>query len=59
MLWPIIAGRNLTDANVRSLLSEERIRLTGFRSKTGKKFSADLVIDPERRAVLDFSGRRR
>lgn len=59
MLWPIIAGRNLTDANVRSLLSEERIRLTGFRSKTGKKFSADLVIDPERGAVLDFSGRRR
>ena len=59
MLWPIIAGRNLTDANVRSLLSEERIRLTGFRAKTGKKFSADLVIDPERGAVLDFDRRRR
>ena len=58
-LWPIIAGRNLTDANVRSLLSEERIRLTGFRAKTGKKFSADLVIDPERGAVLDFDRRRR
>ena len=58
-LWPVIAGRNLTDANVRSLLSEERIRLTGFRSKTGKKFSADLVIDPERGAVLDLDRRRR
>ncbi|WP_259322985.1 hypothetical protein [Bifidobacterium pseudocatenulatum] len=40
---------------VRTLLEKQRVHVNGFTSKAGKKFSVDLIPDPERGAKLDFS----
>lgn len=44
-LWKKVAGKNLTDANIKALLSKgETAKLKGFRSKGGKRFSAALKL---------------
>lgn len=44
-LWKKVAGKSLTLANVRALLSKgETQKLKGFRSKGGKRFSAAMKL---------------
>ena len=53
-LFATIAGRKLTDGNVRTLLGKGRVRLKGFTSKTGKPFGATLIADAEHGCRFDF-----
>ncbi|MFQ8744603.1 MAG: DNA topoisomerase [Bifidobacterium longum] len=57
-LFPKIAGKTLTDANVRQLLAGRKLHLKGFVSKTGKNFDADLVADRDRGARFAFGDRK-
>jgi DNA topoisomerase-3 len=57
-LFPKIAGKTLTDANVRQLLTGRKLHLKGFVSKTGKSFDADLVADHDRGARFAFGDRK-
>lgn len=45
-LWRTVAGKSLTDDNLRSLLEKGSTAvLKGFKSKTGKSFEASLTLD--------------
>jgi DNA topoisomerase III len=55
-IWKTLAGLTLTEPQVRQLLEKGRLpRIDGFRSKTGKPFSASLHLDPAGRIVFDFA----
>lgn len=43
-----IAGKKLTDSQVKTLIEKKRLNgVSGFMSKAGKNFSANLVLEPE------------
>lgn len=56
-LFATVAGKTLTDVNVRKLLAGSKVRLKGFKSKAGKTFDAALVIDKDRGTTFDFNNR--
>ena len=49
VLWKVVAGKTLTTAQARELLStgETKREIKGFRSKAGKSFDARLRLDRE------------
>lgn len=53
-VFPTIAGKTLTDAQVRKVLGGQAVLVKGFTSKSGKKFDARLVADKERGVAFDF-----
>ncbi|AHY47417.1 topB: DNA topoisomerase III [Rubrobacter radiotolerans] len=54
-IWKTTAGKRVTEAQARRLLTEGRTaEMKGFKSKAGKPFSAALVLDEEHRVRLDF-----
>lgn len=53
-IFPTIAGKTLTDAQVRKVLGGQAVLVKGFTSKNGKKFDARLVADKERGVAFDF-----
>ena len=54
-LWKIVAGRQLEIPEVEQLISERVVGpLQGFRSKTGRPFSALIRLTPEFTAEFDF-----
>jgi DNA topoisomerase-3 len=56
-LFKNIASRQLSPEEVTSLLTDRTVGpLTGFRSKTGKPFSATLILNDENRPEFQFSG---
>lgn len=56
-LFKNIASRQLSPEEVTSLITERKVGpLTGFRSKTGKPFSATLILNDENRLEFQFSG---
>ena len=53
-----IGGVKLNDSQVRQLLATKKTDvITGFTSKTGKKFDAPLKLNPEGQIVFDFPDR--
>lgn len=57
-IWKTTAGKRVTEAQARRLLTEGRTaEMKGFKSKAGKPFSAALVLDEEHRVRLDFGER--
>jgi len=56
-LFKNIASRQLSPEEVTSLITDRKVGpLTGFRSKTGKPFSATLILNDENRLEFQFSG---
>ncbi|HKM58898.1 MAG TPA: DNA topoisomerase, partial [Chthoniobacterales bacterium] len=56
-LFKNIASRQLNPEEVTSLITDRKVGpLTGFRSKTGKPFSATLILNDENRLEFQFSG---
>jgi DNA topoisomerase-3 len=56
-LFKNIASRQLSPEEVALLVTDRKVGpLTGFRSKTGKPFSATLVLNAENRPEFQFDG---
>lgn len=53
-VFPTIAGKTLTDAQVRKVLGGQAVLVKGFTARSGKKFDARLVADKERGVAFDF-----
>lgn len=54
-LWKIAAGRQFEIPEIEELISKRTVGpLTGFRSKTGRPFSAVIKLTPEFRPEFDF-----
>lgn len=53
-IFPTVAGKNLTDQQVRRILSGQAVPVKGFASKNGRKFDARLVADKDRGVTFDF-----
>ncbi len=54
-LWKIVASRQFEAAEIDALLKNGRIGpLTGFRSKMGRAFSAELVLNDDKMPAFDF-----
>lgn len=54
-IWKTVAGKRVSEAQAKQLLSKGRTqKLKGFKSKSGKPFSAALALDGERGVKLDF-----
>lgn len=53
-IFPTIAGKTLTEPQVRKILGGQAVLVKGFTSKSGKKFDARLVADKERGVAFDF-----
>lgn len=54
-VWKTVAGVKLTKAQVRQLLEQGRIGpIQGFKSKSGRAFSASLRLGAEGRVEMDF-----
>lgn len=46
IIWKTIAGKNITKANIKDLLSKgETQEIKGFKSKSGKTFNSKLVLN--------------
>jgi DNA topoisomerase-3 len=58
VIWKTISGKRVSVSQARQLLTKGRTgRLKGFKSKTGKPYSATLVLDEEHGVKLEFGGR--
>lgn len=58
VIWKTVAGRRVTANQARQLLKEGRTaRLKGFKSRSGKPFSAVLKLDGEHRVTFEFEDR--
>jgi len=56
-LFKNVASRQLSPEEIASLVTDRKVGpLTGFRSKTGKPFSATLVLNKENRTEFQFEG---
>ncbi len=56
VIWKSLAGRQITEEIVRALVSKGRTgELHGFRSRTGKAFSATLLLEPSAEQPVTFS----
>lgn len=53
-IWPKLAGKKLTTTIIQKVLTNSRPLIQGFTSKSGKKFSAHLIIDNDRGVSFDF-----
>ena len=51
VLYKTVAGAPLTENEIDALLSGKKVPKTGLKSKDGKKFSASLYLDKERRKI--------
>jgi DNA topoisomerase-3 len=53
--WKIVAGRQFEINEIETLLREGRVGpLTGFRSKMGRLFNAEIKLNDERQPEFDF-----
>ncbi|MGC8743220.1 MAG: DNA topoisomerase III [Verrucomicrobiia bacterium] len=54
-IWKIVAGRQFSIAEAEELIGKRQIGpLVGFRSKTGKPFSAVIKLNDDFKTVFDF-----
>ncbi len=57
-IFKTVAGRNLSEEEIQTLVRDRKVGpLTGFRSRSGKPFSALLRLDPMNKVVFDFGER--
>ncbi len=58
-IWKEVAGKKLTEAQVKTLLAGKPTGLLkGFRSKAGKPFTARLQLDPNGKVVFVFEKKK-
>lgn len=55
VIWKKIAGKTITKQNAIDLLTKGQTKkITGFKSKQGKTFSAKLILDNEGLIKFEF-----
>jgi len=55
VIWHVVAGKKLTEPQVKTLLAGKSTRLlTGFKSRGGKSFAARLKLDEQFHVALEF-----
>ncbi|NQZ55888.1 MAG: DNA topoisomerase 3 [Lentisphaeraceae bacterium] len=60
VVWKVIAGKTLTPTSVKELLTKKKTKvLEGFKSKTGKNFSASLEFDEKSEVKFVFTPRKK
>lgn len=58
-IFPKLAGKTLTDSQVRRILAGQKVAAKGFTSKAGRKFDATMVLDKDRGVRFDFPPRKK
>ncbi|OED39449.1 hypothetical protein AB834_00250 [PVC group bacterium (ex Bugula neritina AB1)] len=54
-IWKVVAGKTITLDIAKTLLSQKKTTsLEGFTSKSGKKFSAQLILDKAKKVAFSF-----
>ena len=53
-IFSTVAGKTLTDEQVRKILEGRKVAIKGFTSKAGKKFDANLILDKDKGVSFDF-----
>ena len=53
--WTTVAGKTVTDATMRRLLSGRKVSVKGFTSRKGGEFDAMLIIDKDKGIAFDFN----
>jgi len=60
VIWKVIAGKELSDSQVKQLLEKGKTSLIkGFTKKNGGTFDAKLVLSDEGEVKFEFSKRRK
>ncbi len=54
-VWRNVAGKSLTDTQIKQILEKGRVFIKGFKSKTRKSFDAWVVFDKDKGTKFDFS----
>lgn len=58
-IWSTVAGKKVTDTQVKALLSKGRTNvIKGFKSKSGKSFDAVILLDKEGNTSFEFPKKR-
>lgn len=59
VIWKTVAGKTLTEANAKDLLSKGKTSLIkGFKSKAGNLFDAHLILDREGKTKFEFAKKK-
>ena len=59
-VWNTVAGKRLTDAQVKTILQKGRSGLiTGFKSKAGNSFDAFLVLGEDGKVTFEFQNKKK
>lgn len=58
-IFPKLAGKTLTDSQVRRILAGQKVAAKGFTSKAGRKFDATIVLDKDHGVRFDFPPRKK
>ena len=59
-VWREIAGKSLTDEQLKELVERRRLEgLSGFRSRKGRTFRADLVLNENYEVEFSFPEKKR
>ena len=59
MVWKEFGGKRLTEKQIHALIGKGKTGLLkGFRSKSGKKFDARLLLDPQWQVAFEFPERK-
>lgn len=53
-MFTLIAGKTLTDQQCRHILDGQPVKVAGFKSRKGTKFSATLHIDKDKGVAMSF-----
>lgn len=55
VIWNSVAGKKLTDKNIQDLVNKGKTaKIKGFKSKVGKAFDAELILDESYKVTFKF-----
>jgi DNA topoisomerase-3 len=54
-IWRNLAGKSLTDSQIKQIVEKGRVFVKGLKSKAGKSFDAWVVFDKDKGTTFDFS----
>lgn len=58
IIWKTIAGKSISSAQAKKLLDKKKTNLIkGFKSKSGKEFSAYLILNPDNKIEFEFNNK--
>lgn len=58
-IWKTFAGKKLSITNIKDLLTQGATKeIKGFKSKTGRPFNANLVLDNEGKIMFNFCNKK-